>query len=143
MKSRPYSAMFLIIGGIILIGLGLYFIFLRPPLLPEDPRYMGTTLAEIEANLPGLLIWLRRVFWVMGGYMISTGALTIYFALTVFRARAKGVASVVAIAGLTSIGWMTVVNFIIASDFKWLILAFALPWIIALWLYRAERTNKK
>ena len=75
--------------------------------------------------------------------MISTGALTIYFALTVFRARAKGVASVVAIAGLTSIGWMTVVNFIIASDFKWLILAFALPWIIALWLYRAERTNKK
>ena len=74
---------------------------------------------------------------------MATGALTTYIALTVFRAGAKGVAGVVAIAGLTSIGWMTVVNFIIASDFKWLILAFALPWIIALWLYSAERMSRK
>ena len=50
MNLRPYSATFLMIGGIILIGLGLYFIFLRPPLLPEDPRYMGTTLAEIQVT---------------------------------------------------------------------------------------------
>jgi hypothetical protein len=33
--------------GVWLIGLGLYFIFLRPPLLPEDPRYIGLDLATI------------------------------------------------------------------------------------------------
>ena len=61
MNLRPFSATVLALGGIILIGLGLYFIFLRPPLLPEDPRYMGSSLSEIQATLPGLLPWLRRV----------------------------------------------------------------------------------
>ena len=71
--------------------LGLYFVFLRPPLLPEDPRFMGTTLEEVQASAPGLQIWLRRVFWVMGGYMFSTGLLTCYVAVTSFRARVRGV----------------------------------------------------
>lgn len=140
MKLRPYSATVLALGGVILMGLGLYFGFLRPSLLPEDPRYMGTTLTQIQSDMPGLLLWLRRVFWVMGGYMFATGLLTVYVALTVFRSRAKGAVVVAAIAGLASIGWMVVVNFIIASDFKWLLLAFFLPWIIALGLYRLERS---
>ena len=60
-KLSPSSTL-LVFNGIILMGLGLYFVFIRPPLLPEDPRFMGTTLAEIQATVPGLLIWLRRVF---------------------------------------------------------------------------------
>jgi len=39
---------------------------------------------------------------------------------------------VVTLAGLTSIGWMAIMNFMINSDFKWVLLAFNLPWIIAL-----------
>ncbi len=123
------------------MAFGLYFVFLRPPLLPEDPRYMGTSLSEIQAAVPGLLVWLRRVFWVMGGYMFATGLLTIYVAVTAIRARVPGAPLVVAIAGLSSIGWMAVVNFIIASDFKWLILAFVLPWALALVLYEIERSS--
>jgi hypothetical protein len=42
---------------------------------------------------------------------------------------------VVAIAGLTAIGWMATVNFLIIWDFKWLIVAFPLPWPLALALY--------
>jgi hypothetical protein len=34
-KVRPLSAWILMFCGIWLIGLGLYFVFLRPPLLPE------------------------------------------------------------------------------------------------------------
>ena len=34
---------------------------------------------------------------------------------------------------------MAVVNFMIASDFKWLILSFVLPWALALGLYWKER----
>ena len=139
MKLRPYSATMLALGGAILIGLGVYFVFLRPPLLPEDPRYMGTSLSELKAVAPGLLTWLRRVFWVMGGYMVTTGLLTVYMARTAFRSRAKGAVGMVAATGLASIGWMAIVNFIIDSDFKWLLLAFVLPWVIALSLYYIER----
>jgi hypothetical protein len=132
MKPRNLSSSVLALGGISLMGLGLYFIFIRPPLLPEDPRYIGTTLAEIQATMPGLLIWLRRVFWVMGGYMFTTGLFTVYIAVTALQQLARAARFVIALAGLSSIGWMAVVNFMIDSDFKWLLMAFNLPWIVAL-----------
>ena len=141
MTRYPRSAVALALGGAILMALGLYFAVLRPPLLPEDPRFMGSTLAQAQEALPGLLIWLRRVFWVMGGYIFTTGLLTVYVALTAFRSRARGAASVVAVSGLASIGLMVVVNFVIASDFRWLILSFALPWAVALALYWIERSD--
>ena len=130
-KLSP-SLTFLVSQGVILMGLGLYFVFIRPALLPEDPRFMGTTLVEIQATVPGLLIWLRRVFSVMGGFMFTAGLLTTYIAVTAFQQLARGARSVVALAGLTSIGWMAVVNFMINSDFKWLLLTFNIPWIVAL-----------
>ena len=133
-KLSPSSTL-LVFHGIILMGLGLYFVFIRPPLLPEDPRFMGTTLAEIQATVPGLLIWLRRVFWVMGGFMFAAGVLTSYIAVTAFQQLTRGARAVLALASLTSIGWMAAVNFMIDSDFKWLLLAFNLPWIVAL-IYR-------
>ena len=141
MTRYPRSAVALALGGAILMALGLYFAVLRPSLLPEDPRFMGSTLAQVQEALPGLLIWLRRVFWVMGGYIFTTGLLTVYVALTAFRSRARGAASVVAVSGLASIGLMVVVNFVIASDFRWLILSFALPWAVALALYWIERSD--
>lgn len=137
-NSGKLSSGALTLGGVILIGLGLYFIFIRPALLPEDPRFMGTTLVQIQIGFPGLLLWLPRVFWVMGGYMVSTGLLTCYLARTSFRSRAPGAAWVAALSGLTSIGLMVLVNFIIDSDFKWLLLAFSTPWVVALWLYSQE-----
>ncbi len=138
MTVRPYSATVLALGGVILMLLGLYFALLRPPLLPEDPRFMGTSMTQIQQSLPGLLIWLRRVFWVMGGYMFATGLLTLYVALTSFRARVRGAAVVGAFSGLSSIGLMAVVNLMIASDFKWLILSFVIPWALPLTLYWIE-----
>jgi hypothetical protein len=82
--------------------------------------------------LPGLSLSLHRVFWVMGGYTFAAGRLTAHVAQTAFRARARGAVGAVALTGLASIGWMAVVNFIIASDFRWLLLAFILIWILAL-----------
>ncbi|MEP7124423.1 MAG: hypothetical protein ABJE95_26075 [Byssovorax sp.] len=130
--------MALAFGGMSLMGFGLYFILLRPPLLPEDTRFMGTSLVTIQASVPGLATWLTHVFWVLGGFMFTTGLLTGHLALSSFRQRARGSATVAALAGLTSIGWMSAVNFLIASDFKWVILAFTFPWALALMLYRVE-----
>jgi hypothetical protein len=133
------SSTALTLGGVILIGLGLYFVFVRPALLPEDPRFMGTSLEQIRSTFPGLLLWLPRVFWVMGGYMVSTGLLTCYVARTSFRSRTPGAVWVVALSGLTSIGLMAAVNFVIDSDFKWLLLAFTAPWVLALWFHSREK----
>ena len=136
---RPYSATALVLGGAILVGLGVYFAFLRPPLLPEDLRSMGASLALIEATLPGLPVWLHRVFRVMGGFMFAAGVLTVYVATTSFRQRTGIAFLVVAVAGVSSIGLMVAVNFIIDSDFKWLLLSFTLPWVVALTLYGFEK----
>ena len=139
MKLKPYSSTLLALAGIIIAGMGLYFIFLRPSLLPEDIRYMDTTLQNIKENIPGLLNWLQKVFWVMGGYIFTTGLLTVFIALTIFRTRANGAFIIIAIAGLTSIGFMTGVNFIINSDFKWMLFAFTSLWLFAIILYRFHK----
>ena len=113
------------------MGMGAYFALLRPPLLPEDARYVGAPLAQIQGAIPGFLSWASRVFAVLGGYMFATGLLTAYLAAASFRDKKTLPAAVVAISGLASIGWMAVTNFLIDSDFKWLLLAFVLPWLVA------------
>ena len=65
MTGKPYSSTVLSVCGLVLIGVGAYFIFLRPVLLPEDARYIGASLSEIQENLSGLAVWLQKVFWVM------------------------------------------------------------------------------
>lgn len=139
---RPYYPKALALVALILMGMGLYFIFLRVPLLPEDARYMDTTAAELQAAAPGLLRWLQKVFWVMGGYIFTSGLLTMYIALSSFQSRARGAFPVMALAGFSSIGWMTIVNFMIGSDFKWLLMMFALLWVAALILYQIDRIEE-
>jgi hypothetical protein len=36
-----------VVCGLWLVALGLYFVFLRPPLLPEDPRYIVSLFCAI------------------------------------------------------------------------------------------------
>jgi hypothetical protein len=85
------------------------------------------------------LLWLPRVFWVLGCYMLSTGLLTCYLARTSFRHRTPGAGWVAALSELTSIGLTVVVNFIVDSDFKWLLLAFTVPWLVSFWLYSHKK----
>ena len=138
-KLKPYSASVLAFGGFLLVAMGIYFVLLRPPLLPEDLRYIGSTLQNAKGNIPGFLNWLQKVFWVMGSYIFTTGLLTVFISFTSFRKRLPGAFIIVALAGISSIGSMTVVNFMIGSDFKWLLLTFTLPWLIALLLYRNHK----
>ncbi len=119
--------------------MGIYFVVLRPSLLPEDLYYMKTSLSVINNSVPGLFAWLQKVFWVMGGYIFTTGLLTAYISLTSFRKRSSGAFYIATVTGITSIGLMSVVNFMINSDFKWVLLIFTLPWLIALILYRLHK----
>jgi hypothetical protein len=88
------SSWLLTASGIWLVGLGAYFIALRPPLLPEDPRFMGATLAQLRQAAPGLEAWLRIVFTVMGGYMVGSGVLALFLARVALPRRLPGIARV-------------------------------------------------
>jgi hypothetical protein len=46
-------------------------------------------------------------------------------------------------ADMASIGWMSVVNFLIDSDFKWLLLAYTVPWIAAVLLFLREGSQRR
>ena len=138
-----YSSVVLAVAGAALIGVGFYFILLRPPLLPEDVRYMNLSTAQLDAVRPHFEAWLTHVFSVMGGYVVATGVLTITVAATSFRTRDRIAAVGVLVAGVASIGWMAIVNFEINSDYKWVLLGMALVWACGLALFWFERAPGK
>ena len=138
-KPRQSISVFIfIVCGIWLIGLGLYFMFLRPPLLPEDLRYIGTSPGEIQSAMPGLGGWLHRVFTVMGGFMTGAGVLTISVATNAAAVRERWTWMALALAGLFTVGTMSLTNFQLNSDFKWLLLIPSLLWVVGL-VCRARR----
>ena len=140
-ESRPWtpSSLVLVLAGICLIGVGLYFLLLRPPLLPEDIRYMALPPAQLDFLRPRLELWLTHVFRVMGGYVLATGVLAVTLAATAFRVHQSGAAIGALIGGAASIGWMAAVNFMIDSDFKWVLLGMALLWASSLVLFWFEK----
>jgi hypothetical protein len=137
-RSRIASCL-LTACGVWLVVLGIYFIALRPPLLPEDPRFMGSTLEQLRQAAPGLESWLRIVFTVMGGYMVGSGALTLFVARIAMPRRLAGTAWALAFAGLATVGLMSAMNFVLHSDFRWLLVVPAVGWAAGVVTYVASR----
>lgn len=138
-RNRQVSTWMFIACGVWLVGLGLYFVVLRPPLLPEDVRFLGATLAQIRAAVPGLEGWLERVFTVMGGFMAGAGVLTVFIATRAMPQRLKGASWALASSGALTVALMSATNFALDSDFKWLLLLPALVWLSGLVLYVVGR----
>ena len=100
---------------------------------------------------PGFERWLGHVFDVMGGFMVAAGAMTV---LAAWGSRARperaGLAAL-SLAGAAGIGLMSVTNFILGSDFRWLLLLPALLWVVGLACHvyedvasqRAERPDRR
>jgi hypothetical protein len=138
-KSRHVSTWMLMACGVWLVGLGLYFIALRPPLLPEDPRFMGTTLEQIRTAEPGLERWLKELFTVLGGFMAGAGVLTLFVATVAMPPRLKGTSWVIALSGTLTVALMAATNFAIDSDFRWLLSVPALVWLVGVVFYVVGR----
>ena len=123
--------------GIWLIGLGGYFMLARPPLLPEDLRYLGSSAIQVEVLLPHLASWLRNVFTVMGGFTAGCGILTIVVSVRVVPQCLPGTGAVLGCAGLLTVATMSWTNFVLDSNFKWLLLAPVVAWMLGLVSYAA------
>lgn len=118
--------------GIWLVGLGLYFIVVRPALLPEDVRYVGAELAALRSAAPHLEGWLKLVFTVMGGFMAGGGVLVLHIAQRTLPDRSRGTLVTLALTGLLTVGLMSGANFALHSDFRWLLVLPPLVWLAAL-----------
>lgn len=116
--------------GVWHVGLGLYFIFLRPPLLPEDIRYMGVTPEALQAAVPGLAAWLGKVFIVMGGFMAGAGVLVTFVGWKVMPLGLRGTAVALVLTGALTLGLMSAVNFALHSDFRWLLVLPLVLWLV-------------
>jgi len=117
--------------GVWQIGLGLYFIFLRPTLLPEDIRYMSADLQALQAVAPLLADWLSKVYTVMGGFMAGAGVVIAYFGWKVMPLRPRGTVAVLVGTGALTLGLMSAVNFALHSDFRWLLVLPPIGWVAA------------
>jgi hypothetical protein len=124
--------------GLWLVALGTYFLFLRPALLPEDLRYIGSSLETIRVAVPGLERWLGHAFRVMGGFMVATGAMTVLVACRLLARPARGTLTALSAAGAASVGLMSATNFLLDSNFRWVLLLPALLWLAGLICYLRE-----
>ena len=129
--------------GIWLVGLGGYFMFVRPPLLPEDLRYIGSSATQVDALLPNLASWLQNVFTVMGGFMAGCGVLVVFASVRVVPHSVPGTGIAFGFTGLFTVSTMSWINFALDSDFKWLLLVPALAWSVGLVTYATSRLGER
>ena len=133
---RRGPAEYLVVScGLWHVGLGLYFFFVRPTLLPEDLRYIGVDAQVLYAAAPRLGVWLAKVFTVVGGFMAGAGVLIAYVGWKVMPLRTRGMTAALALTGTLTLVLMSAVNFALQSDFRWLLALPAIAWFIALGLY--------
>ena len=139
-RLRQVAAGLIGLCGVYQIVVGLYFIALRPALLPEDLRFLATGVASLHAGVPKLETWLHLVFVVLGGQMAAVGALVVGSSLRIFHAQVRNRRELVWLgaAGLLSVGTMAGVNFALRSDFRWLLIAPDVAWSAGLVLALAN-----
>ncbi len=117
------------------MAIGIYFVTMRPALLPEDVRFVGIDPVALEAAAPILKEWLRLVFIVLGGYVFTTGLLIAHIGGAAYRSNREAPVYLIAFAGLTSIGLMVAVNFKLGSDFRWTLASLGALWTISVVLH--------
>ena len=133
------SGKIFVLCGIWLVALGAYFLFLRPALLAEDPRYIGSSLEAIRLAVPGLERWLRHVFNVMGGFMFATGVMTTLASCRLPARRELTAFTALLLAGTVSVGLMSAANFFSNWNFRWLLVLPVLLWLAGLVCCLRER----
>ena len=62
LSNKPYSARVLALAGLLLAGMGLHFIFIRPPLLPKNLRYMIPSLQNGNDSYTKNGKWIAKDF---------------------------------------------------------------------------------
>ncbi len=128
--------------GVFQIGMGMYFIALRPTMLAEDEKFTGLTLDALRRSYASMPLWLDRVFIVLGGHAVASGLLIVLATILLWN-RTLSITALILItaAGSTSVLLMSTINFAIHSDFRWLLLLPTLAWTGAVLLLANDWRN--
>lgn len=115
----------LFVLGLLTTGTGLYFMALRPPLLPEDMRF-----AELSGSAAAPLVrWLSIVFRTWGGFITGFGICLLGQAVYFKTSRDLWLRVGTAAGALVAFSSFLISNLQLHSDFLWFI---ALLFVVAL-----------
>jgi hypothetical protein len=123
--SAKALALTLAVLGVLTAATGLYFMLLRPPLLPEDVRFMGLAESEIPAAMRS---WLSIVFRTWGGFMVGLGLCVLGAAMRVASGCARWSRFGMAAGLVFAFGSFLASNVQLRSEFLWFI---ALLFVVA------------
>ena len=117
---KPGARSSLVVLGVSLltVALGVYMAVLRPPLLPEDMRFIGVAPSSLP---PSLLRWLSIVFATWGGFIIALGVVLFGVASALWTARSRVLRWATALALVVAFGRFLWSNFVLRSEFLWFI----------------------
>lgn len=118
MKFDRLAALLLLFLGVLTLGTGAYFLFLRPAMLPEDVRLTGMDPRLLQ---PAMVEWLRIVFRTLGGFMAAFGILMVSVAGYMITSRPALLSWGLVFAILVAFGRFLASNIAIHSDYLWFI----------------------
>lgn len=114
MKRERVGAVLLLALGSRTLGLGAYFSFFRPVLLPEDLRFTGVDPTRLD---PRMVAWLSVVFRTWGGFMAGLGILLGAVGVNLLSGRPGVLRWGAAAAVLVAFGRFLVSNLQLRSDY--------------------------
>jgi len=117
-RCSPAAASLSAVLGVLTVGTGVYFIALRPSMLPEDVRRTGVSHASLP---PAFTEWLSIVFRTWGGFMVGLGIVLITAGPLLRRGNARWLRGGIAVGVLVAFGSFLASNLQLRSDFLWYI----------------------
>ncbi len=114
MKADRMGAFLLVVLGVLTLGTGLHFVFIRPAMLPEDVLFAGTDPSLLK---PEMLAWLRIVFRTWGGFIVSFGIMMMSVGVYLLTSHAALLRLGVALALPVAFGQFLASNVRLHSDY--------------------------
>jgi hypothetical protein len=136
---RHIAAAVLLTFGLLTTGTGVYFMAVRPPLLPEDLRFTGLEPADVPSRL---LPWLAVVFRTWGGFVVGLGFCIAGHGAASWMNHPAWARAGAGLGVLFAFGGFLVSNLQLRSDFLWFIGLLFVGAVACAVLLIGQRRNK-
>lgn len=113
-SSERIVAGLLGVVGILTLGTGLYFLLVRPAMLPEDLRFTGVEPGQVPAKMSE---WLGIVFRTWGGFTVGFGVVLMGVAGYLVTTRRVILCWATAVGLVVAFGRFFVSNLALRSDY--------------------------
>jgi hypothetical protein len=140
-RNRTTGALLLLLGALT-IGTGLYFVLLRPPMLPEDIAFAGGR----SPIGPQMEAWLRIVFRTWGGFVVGFGLTLSGLGGGILTGRSSWLGAGAAIGTTWAFVQFVASNVTLHSEFLWFVASLGLLGLftsIRLASWSRERPNTR